>query len=716
MTGVAYENQIGVPDVKWWDGVSASFTRRTSTGGTLTLQKIGAVVNVANAYNDGVPAEGALTLAKSHIGATNKANLLLKPGTWSLTNSLTLTSNLGLICPPGVTVSLAAGVTLTINGPFQAGLYSVFTGDGTVVFGTGSVEFMRPEWFGVIHNTINDAAFTKALSVASASGCSIKFNPGTEYLFTPNSATPFSISNVPLVEAYGATFSDGFFNIYSNVKWYGGYFREVAFNVAGTRALIYVGDISTTANDVQIKDVKCQYCYVVCGIDVINANRPKISNITAYTTIRPGAGEAGGFYVHGSIDGRYSGISLTHDFTDSLPGDDGIALHPWYGAICNNTFTGLSVNGFSSGIKLTGYGTYDALPLLENNTFDNIAFYNVTNDIYVAHHILGESGAGPPEGNIALFRHNSFSNITSEDLNGVTHQVGIKLYPRSSGTIDGLHISNYHFKGLFSGSRSHVTITSATDEDSTIRNFSITDSSFDCLNVGAGGSVATFGVQILSVTGTHTYSNFQFKGITYRGLTDSAYSFAAPVTNLAFDDHTFETIVSANPNHYVFNLGTSSASIGKVRFSTTQTAGIRMISGTGTIIPTTTLTAYLGTTAAGTAITVPFAAALANQQIWPIKVRVVDNTGIVQDNTDYITLTLKKVSGGASNDIQSVTSRADTGINIAANTLTAWAAGHLATANAELAAGDTLQVFLTKVGAGKATDSMAVFVDIIGEA
>ena len=41
------------------------------------------------------------------------------------------------------------GYKLTINGPFEAGLYQVFSGNGDVVFGSGSIDKAYSEWWGI---------------------------------------------------------------------------------------------------------------------------------------------------------------------------------------------------------------------------------------------------------------------------------------------------------------------------------------------------------------------------------------------------------------------------------------------------------------------------------------------------------------------------------------------------------------------------------------
>jgi hypothetical protein len=51
-------------------------------------------------------------------------------------------------------LTVDTGITLTLNGPFEAGLYQVFscTGTGSVVFGSGSYRETYPEWCGAIIN------------------------------------------------------------------------------------------------------------------------------------------------------------------------------------------------------------------------------------------------------------------------------------------------------------------------------------------------------------------------------------------------------------------------------------------------------------------------------------------------------------------------------------------------------------------------------------
>jgi hypothetical protein len=85
----------------------------------------------------------------------------------SLTKSLIVPPNVAIVIVRGGSIAMAASVTLTINGTFEAGLHQVFTGSGTVTFGVGSVAYIVPEWWGAKCDGIFDdtLAFQKALNV-----------------------------------------------------------------------------------------------------------------------------------------------------------------------------------------------------------------------------------------------------------------------------------------------------------------------------------------------------------------------------------------------------------------------------------------------------------------------------------------------------------------------------------------------------------------------
>ena len=114
----------------------------------------------------GDPNYGAtLQTAITAMGAT-PGILRVPAGTWSISSNLTVPANVTLHVERGAILSVANSVTLTINGPFEAGLYQTFnwTGSGKVVL----TQWERyVEWWGAKPDNSTDC--TAALNAAIGS-------------------------------------------------------------------------------------------------------------------------------------------------------------------------------------------------------------------------------------------------------------------------------------------------------------------------------------------------------------------------------------------------------------------------------------------------------------------------------------------------------------------------------------------------------------------
>ena len=110
----------------------------------------------ANAYS-------SINAAVTAIGST-EAVLVVHSAQTLTAASLTIPSNISLVILKGGSIVKASTYTLTINGPFEAGLYQVFSGfdAGDVTFGTGSKKEAYPEWWG-IDGTADEVEINKAL-------------------------------------------------------------------------------------------------------------------------------------------------------------------------------------------------------------------------------------------------------------------------------------------------------------------------------------------------------------------------------------------------------------------------------------------------------------------------------------------------------------------------------------------------------------------------
>lgn len=111
------------------------------------------------------PAEsqGTLNATIAYLGSTETP--VIVSTSMTLTANLTIPSNIQLIITKGGSI-ISGGFTLTINGPFEAGLYQVFSG-----FGAGDVTGLENPncmWFGAKGDGITDDTAAFQLTQASA--------------------------------------------------------------------------------------------------------------------------------------------------------------------------------------------------------------------------------------------------------------------------------------------------------------------------------------------------------------------------------------------------------------------------------------------------------------------------------------------------------------------------------------------------------------------
>lgn len=176
---------IGEQDMKHWDGSEGgkTFSRKTSTGGTVSLNSIGSEVDVALCYD--AFTDTAISSALAVIGTSNKVTLVLRPGTWTFSANVNWSAykNVVFRIPNGVVISHGA---YTVNIPYiQAGQYTIFDGTGLV---TLSMRTAIPEWWG-FSSTASAAVNALALQAAINSGAAFvtmpfgAFSYGTKLTF-----------------------------------------------------------------------------------------------------------------------------------------------------------------------------------------------------------------------------------------------------------------------------------------------------------------------------------------------------------------------------------------------------------------------------------------------------------------------------------------------------------------------------------------------------
>lgn len=116
----------------------------------------------------------SLADAVDKIGSSVATLVVSSPQTVS--SNLVVPSNITLRSLSTGIITVNTGQTLTINGPRSSGLFQCFDGDGSIVFGAGSVTEVYPEWWGAKGDwyTACGAAIQKAINCARANLLAIK--------------------------------------------------------------------------------------------------------------------------------------------------------------------------------------------------------------------------------------------------------------------------------------------------------------------------------------------------------------------------------------------------------------------------------------------------------------------------------------------------------------------------------------------------------------
>jgi len=245
-----------------------------------------AISNVTDVITQGprvdVRAYASFSAAVDAIGTSRKT--LLIPNSQDVTANKTVPSNVTLEFLQGGSLAVSTGVTVTLNGKVDAGLYQVFSGAGTVSLAIDSVKEVFPQWWGAVPDdtyagTTNNAAFAAATDAAYGCGVPVRITSGTwtfSSLWHINKPISVIASGSGSVTLTGGD-SDG-------VIWYGYrtlpnqnlYFENKkieGFTVIGTNATGYSftssKSLNVTFKDITAKDGNAGGIYFGAAVNCI---------------------------------------------------------------------------------------------------------------------------------------------------------------------------------------------------------------------------------------------------------------------------------------------------------------------------------------------------------------------------------------------------------------------------------------------------------------
>lgn len=130
----------------------------------------------------------AAAIEQIKANQSNVGTIYFPQGTYKLSTNLTIPVGMVLSWDANAKISITTGVTLTINGTLDAGLYQIFncTGTGQVTFGTNSIGTVNPIWWGAVADGTTDctAAFSAASKAAVAAHLNMTIPPTNSYYKT----------------------------------------------------------------------------------------------------------------------------------------------------------------------------------------------------------------------------------------------------------------------------------------------------------------------------------------------------------------------------------------------------------------------------------------------------------------------------------------------------------------------------------------------------
>jgi hypothetical protein len=197
----------------------------------------------------------------------------------NVTADKTVPSNITLKFQQGGSLSISSGKTVTINGHTEAGLYQIFYGSGTVVFGSGSVKEVYPQWWGAKGDDATDdtaaiqaavnaclADSTRPLVLKITGRCKLtssiivnrlvdlSITKGAFRIIGEGKAAGFYVSSA--IDMFSSSFSNGSHPVSEAIS-----FENIQFEASSPSLAAYVLD---GEKFLRIQFLNCRFSYMKC--------------------------------------------------------------------------------------------------------------------------------------------------------------------------------------------------------------------------------------------------------------------------------------------------------------------------------------------------------------------------------------------------------------------------------------------------------------------
>lgn len=480
MTETAYRDYLSRQDFKWWTGSgSKTFSRKTSTGGSQTVTKIGNTVDALGAHGNGSTYTDVTLNAAITAASTNDIGIEIAPGTWTISDDVTFPSTVMVIFHPGAVLSIATGKTVTFDRPdniIASPNHQIFTtsGTGTVAFTYAGSCY--PDWWGCKgDNSTDDTTVFDNMIDDLAAGSIVHITPGKTYLasaITVDEELKFTGGGTIKQLGSGASADTPFISISADNVSFDGITVDGNSSNQGAVTGANLIEFTNSADDGEVirciiknSTGSCVSGYGMSDLKIIgnrfdNWRAGNYGAIWISSTITGASAAAYRTRIEGNnVDGSTSNSSCikvagssTYPAYDTVIANnqvkvgsttsDTIGIELWSSSgigILRATITGNSVTAENNtnehvfGISSAGAGTYEVS--ITGNTVNNCRVYGIelANSLYAAisGNTVRQTNATPLAGYPGIMVNESSKNTVSGN-SVVGYIYGIQLYSQNS--------------------------------------------------------------------------------------------------------------------------------------------------------------------------------------------------------------------------------------------------------------------------------------------